>query len=139
MSHLVKRPKSSIPPYVQESAKKAEKLSLTWASLIARIYEVNPLICQCGNEIKITHFVVHKEDIRHLLNRIGWPQEVFNFDPPNDFPEIDICQLQPWTEDGFPSEDFQTTGETGPDPPLPENYVDPPHWEDYSDPPHWED
>jgi hypothetical protein len=38
---------------VKETAKKIEKVTFTWAKLIARIYEVNPLLClSCGKEIK---------------------------------------------------------------------------------------
>lgn len=38
-------PKNLVPPIVQETAKKISKVSLNWAKLIARIYEVNPLLC----------------------------------------------------------------------------------------------
>ena len=126
-----KRPKSSIPPNVQESADKVEKASLGWAQLIARIYEVNPLICQCGKEIKITAFVLHLAEIRRVLSRIGWPLAIPEFDPPYDIPDKDICQLLPWTEDGFtPDEaDIQIMA-GGPDPPFVECCSDPPHWED---------
>jgi hypothetical protein len=42
-----------VPPLVQEVVDKVEKVSFTWAKLIARIYETNPLLCTCGKEIKI--------------------------------------------------------------------------------------
>src|SRR6266849_6188119 len=46
------------PQEVKETAKKIEKVTFTWAKLIARIYEVNPLLClSCGKEIKIIAFV----------------------------------------------------------------------------------
>jgi len=134
-----KRPKSSIPPAVEESAVKVEKVSFNWAKLIARIYETNPLICQCGKEIKITAFVLHPAEIRRVLSRIGWPTKIPEFDPPYDLPDRDICQLLPWTEDGFSSDEVQITNEGGPHPPLIESISDPPHWDDHSDPPHWED
>ena len=124
-----KRPKSSIPLDVKESS---EKVSLSWAKLIARIYEANPLVCQCGKEIKITTLVLHSAEIRRVLSRICWPTGIPEFDPPYDFPDRDICQLLPWTEDGFPpaEAEIQITGKAGPDPP---------HWDNHSDPPHWED
>jgi hypothetical protein len=130
-----KNPRPNIPPNVKKSADKVEKVSLSWAKLISRIYEVNPLLCQCGKEMKIVAFVTHSAEIRRILSGIGWPTEIPEFDPPYGLPERDVCQLLPWTEDGF----SQTTTETGPGPPLIESYLDPPHWDDRSDPPFWED
>ena len=124
---------------MEESAEKVEKVSFNWAKLIARIYETNPLICQCGKEIKITSFVLHPAEIRRVLSRIGWPTKIPEFDPPYDLPDRDICQLLPWTEDGFSSDEVQITNEGGPHPPLIESISDPPHCDDHSDPPHWED
>ena len=131
-----KRPK---PSTLQETADRVEKVSFNWAKLIARVYETNPLICQCGQEMKITAFVTHPAEIRRILSKIGWPTDIPEFDPPALFDDWDICQLIPGTEDGFPQDEVQFHGEEGPDPPLLEIHYDPPHWEDYSDPPHWED
>lgn len=132
-----KRPNSSIPPDIQESAEKVEKVSLGWAKLIARIYEVNPLLCSCGKEMKIIAFVTHSIEIRRILSGIGWPAEIPKFDAPYALPDRDTCQLMPWTEDGFlPVEgDLQELGEADPDPPVIESYSDPPYWDEYSDPP----
>lgn len=134
-----RRLKPSIPEGIQESVEKIGKISLGWAKLIARIYEVNPLICPCGKEMKITSFVLHPVEIRRILNRINWPTDIPKFDPPNDLLERDICQLLPCTDDGFSSDESQITCEVGPDPPFIDNVSDPPYWEDHSDPPHWED
>jgi len=71
-----KRPKPSIPPSVRESEEKVEKVSLGWAKLIARIYEVNPLLCPCGKEMKIVAFVTHSAEIRRILSGVGWPAEI---------------------------------------------------------------
>lgn len=128
---------ASVPNLVQEAASKVEKVSLNWAKLIARIYESNPLICRCGKEIKITAFITNPAEIRRILNRIGWPTEIPEFDPPYDLFDREICQLLPWTEDGFTPDEVQ--GKGGPDPPFIENHLDPPHWDDYCDQPHWED
>ena len=80
---------------------RVEKASLNWAKLIARIYEINPLICECGHEIKIITFITHPAEIRRILNKINWPYEIPGFDPPLEFDDWDICQLTPGTEDGF--------------------------------------
>lgn len=136
-----KRSKSSVPPDVEESANKVGKVSFNWAKLIARIYETDPLICRCGKEIKITAFVLHPAEIRRILGRIGWPTEIPEFDPPYDLPEWDICQLVPWTEDGFSQggAEVQLRGVGGPDPPFIGSCPDLPHWGDHSDPPFWEE
>ncbi len=57
----------------------------------------------------------------------------------NDFAELEICQLIPETEDGFPADIPEFCGEKGPDPPFVDCCADPPHWEDSRDPPHWAD
>ena len=134
-----KRPKLSVPPIVKETAKRVEKVSFGWAKLIARIYEINPLVCECGKELKIITFVTHPLEIRRLLSRIGWPTAVPVFDPPYERPEWDVCQLLSGTEDGFSHEEIQIHSSGGPDPPFIESYSDPPHCDDHSDLPHWED
>ncbi|MDP3529371.1 MAG: hypothetical protein Q8R93_08680 [Methylicorpusculum sp.] len=45
-----------------------------WAMLIARIYEVFPLVCpQCGDELKIDAFLTEADPIQRILNHIGEP------------------------------------------------------------------
>ena len=90
---------------------------------------MNPLICECGNEIKITHFVTHPLDIHRILSKIGWPTEIPEFDPPYDFSELHVCQLIPGTKDGFFDDRALIQGEVGPDPPFIDYSCDPPHWE----------
>jgi hypothetical protein len=133
---------------VQETAKKVEKISFTWAKLIARIYE-DPLLClNCGKEIKIIAFVTHSTQIWRILKGIGWSTDVPEFDPEYGV-DHDTCQLLPGTKDGFPEgEGLKANAKIGPDPPR-EDFVepppphwdcrDPPFWEGNSDPPHWED
>lgn len=42
-----------VPPGVQKIVEKTRRVSLDWAHLIARIYEVNPLLCsRCGKAIR---------------------------------------------------------------------------------------
>ncbi|MBA2727897.1 MAG: hypothetical protein H0U49_06980 [Parachlamydiaceae bacterium] len=115
------------------------RVSFDWAKLIARIYEVNPLICICGGKIKIIAFVTHNLEIQRILRGIGWPTESPDFDPLYDLMDWDFCQLIPGTQDGFPEMEVQLHWETGPDPPPIEEACDPPHWADHSDPPHWSD
>jgi hypothetical protein len=43
-----------------------------WAVLIARIYEVFPLLCPiCGGQMRIIAFITHGADIRQILEHIG--------------------------------------------------------------------
>jgi len=45
-----------------------------WAMLLARIYEINPLVCpRCGSEMRIIAFVTEQEPIRRILRHIGEP------------------------------------------------------------------
>jgi hypothetical protein len=115
----------------EETIEKTKKVSQTWAKLIARIYEVNPLVCEgCGKEIKIIGFVTHSSQIWRILKGIGWPVDVPEFDSPNESLSCDICQLIPNTRDGFPEVEEQVHYDTGPDPPHCDEYCDSPHWED---------
>jgi len=43
-----------------------------WAALIARIYEVFPLICpHCGGQMRIIAFITFSADIHKILEHIG--------------------------------------------------------------------
>jgi hypothetical protein len=119
--------KRQIPPGVQETADKISKVSLNWATLLARIYEVNPLICSCGKEMKIVAIITHPVEIKRILSRMGWPLEAPEFEPPADFDDWNISQLYFGSVDGFPPVEYEEAIR-GPDPPI--HYVDPPHWED---------
>ncbi len=45
-----------------------------WAMLIARIYEILPLVCtQCGGEMAIIAFITDADPIQRALNPIGEP------------------------------------------------------------------
>lgn len=143
----VRTPKFLVAPHVQETADEVAKVSLGWAKLIARIYEVNPLQCtSCGKEMKIKHIVIDKSKIWTILKKIGWPTERPEFDLPLEFPEVEICQLIPGTSDGFPDEYLKNESNSSfvsyHDPPYSDyadNGIDPPHEEVIADPPHWED
>ena len=47
-----------------------------WAVLIARIYEVFPLLCPlCGGPMRIIAVITHSADIRQILEHIGVESE----------------------------------------------------------------
>jgi Putative transposase len=133
----IQTPKMLVPPELQQTANQVTKASLNWAKLIARIYEVNPLLCVCGKELKIIAIVTNQIKIRQILMGIGWPAEAPAFDPPSDFSDLEICQLMP-TLDGFPIEETSRF-KSHRDPPKYEERIDSPHLEDNIDPPHWVD
>jgi hypothetical protein len=129
-------PELKVPLHVHRGIEKTKRVSLDWAALIARIYEVNPLICtSCGGKIKIIGFVVHAAEIHRILRGLGWSIKTHEFDPPYDLRCDNISQLVPGSDDGFPVE-VQVHCAVAPDPPFQEGYSDPPHWADHADPPH---
>jgi len=108
---------------IKKTAEKVTYASLTWAKLITRIYEVDPLQCSCGKRMKIIGFVTNPYLIRKILSRQGLPTVPPEFDPPI-IREWNVCQLFPGTTDGFYDEgrsyydaDFRSSVETCPDPP----------------------
>jgi hypothetical protein len=129
------------PSQLQTTAQKTSKVSFTWAKLIARIYEVNPLLCSCGKNMKIIKIVTDPTQIWRILTKIGWSTTAPDFDEPQDLIEWNICQLVTGSADGFP-EEYDPPHISGPDPPdchFADN-IDPPHWEENNiDLPHWED
>ena len=63
-----------------------------WAVLIARIYEVFPLLCPlCGGQMRIIAFITHSAEIRQLLDHIGVASEP---------PRISPARGPPLWEDG---------------------------------------
>ena len=46
------------------------RLRRSWAALIRRIYEVDPLTCQCGARMRILAFILDPQDITRILRHI---------------------------------------------------------------------
>ena len=61
------------PPVSQPVPEPPKRLAhYLWAVLIARIYEVFPLLCPiCGGQMRIIAFITHSADIRQILDHIG--------------------------------------------------------------------
>ncbi len=73
-----------------------------WAMLLARIYEINPLVCpRCGGEMRIIAFITERESIGRILRHIGEldcaPEISPARGPPDFFLELD--QSQAWPDD----------------------------------------
>lgn len=88
-----------------------------WAVLIARIYEVFPLVCPiCNGHMRIIAFITHSADIRHILDHIGVDAEPPHITPARGPPLWDDCdaqagegsQIEPdWDLAAQPSPDFE--------------------------------
>ena len=62
------------------------------AVLIARIYEVFPLLCPlCGGQMRIIAFITHSADIRHILEHIGVACEPPHISPARGPPLWESC------------------------------------------------
>ena len=83
-----------------------------WAMLIARIYEVFPLVCpQCGGELKIVAFLTEVDPIQRILIYIGEPATPPRIAParaPPDWLEADFDQTYPSvSEEAEPLPEFE--------------------------------
>ena len=63
-----------------------------WAVLIARIYEVFPLVCpMCAGQMRIIAFITHSADIRRILDHIGVESEQPKISPARGPPLWEDC------------------------------------------------
>jgi len=64
---------NAVPSTLEPAAPpKQSKAHYLWAVLIARIYEVFPLLCpMCGGQMRLIAFITHSADIRQILDHIG--------------------------------------------------------------------
>jgi len=85
-------------PAEAESKEPSYAASL-WAKLIARIYEVFPLVCpQCGGELKIIAFLTETDSIQSILIHIGEPATPPRIEParaPPNWRDADMDQAAP--------------------------------------------
>jgi len=59
-----------------------------WAILLARIYEISPLVCsRCGGPIRIIAFIIEVAPIRQILEHVGEPTEPPALHPPRGPPD----------------------------------------------------
>ena len=90
---------------------------ILWAVLIARIYEVLPLLCPlCGGQMRIIAFITYSADLRHILEHIGVETEPPRIAPARGPPLWDGCdvpmgdgvEVEPdWGEAAQPAPDFE--------------------------------
>ena len=66
-----------------------------WAVLIARIYEVFPLLCpMCGGQMRLIAFITDGMQIRQILDYIGMDSEPPHISPARGPPLWDDCDAQ---------------------------------------------
>jgi hypothetical protein len=59
-----------------------------WAILLARIYEIAPLVCpRCGGPVRIVAFIVETAPIRQILQHIDEPAAPPPLHPPRGPPD----------------------------------------------------
>ena len=82
------------PP--EADSNKRSSTAYLWAMLIARIYEICPLVCpQCGGELTIVAFLTEAAPIQRLLIHIGEPSippRIASARAPPDWLEADFDQ-----------------------------------------------
>ena len=48
-----------------------EKKTSTWAKLIAKVYEVDPLVCtKCGDEMKVVAVIMDPVEVKKILRHL---------------------------------------------------------------------
>jgi hypothetical protein len=66
-----------------------------WAVLIARIYEVFPLLCpMCGGQMRLIAFITHRADILQILDHIGVESDPPHIAPARGPPLWEGCDAQ---------------------------------------------
>jgi len=75
-----------------------------WAMLLARVYEINPLVCpRCGGEMRIISFVTELEAVGRILRHIREPDSAPEISPARGPPEfyLELDQRQTWDIDAM--------------------------------------
>ena len=87
------------PPTPDPVPPKRSKAHYLWAVLIARIYEVFPLLCpMCGGQMRLIAFITEGVQIRRILDHIGVDSEPPHISPARGPPLWDDCDAR--TDDG---------------------------------------
>jgi hypothetical protein len=115
-AHGVSKPLPTQPEPAQPVPPKRPAHYL-WAVLIARIYEVFPLLCPiCGGQMRIIAFITYSADIRQILEHIGADAEPPRITPARGPPLWDGCDVPmgegvevvpDWDEAPQPAPDFE--------------------------------
>ncbi len=105
-----------IPPKPEPATPKWSKAHYLWAALIARIYEVFPLLCPlCGGQMRLIAFITEGTQISKILDHIGVDSEPPHIAPARGPPLWGDCDAQ--TDDGAQIEpaDWDLAAQPAPD------------------------
>ena len=65
---------TALPPADDEPFRRRARL--TWAALIKKVYEIDPLLCPfCGSQMKIVAFITEHAAVCHILEHIHMPAQ----------------------------------------------------------------
>ena len=105
----------AISPTPEPATPKRSKSHYLWAVLIARIYEVFPLLCpMCGGQMRLIAFITEGTQIRKILDHIGVDSEPPHISPARGPPLWDDCDAQ--VDDGVQSDpDWDLAEQPAPD------------------------
>ena len=105
----------AISPTPEPAPPKRSPAHYLWAVLIARIFEVFPLLCpKCGGQMRLIAFVTEGMQIRKILDHIGVDSEPPHISPARGPPLWDACDAQ--TDDGVQTEpDWDMAEQPAPD------------------------
>ena len=111
-------PQGNVLPPTHEPAPPAKRspAHYLWAVLIARIYEVFPLLCpMCGGQMRLIAFITEGTQIRKILDHIGVDSEPPHISPARGPPLWDDCDAQ--TDEGAQNEpaDWDLAAQPAPD------------------------
>ncbi len=67
----VSEEESSADPTVLPSTAERRRLRRAWAQMIRRIYEVDPLTCSCGAQMRILSFILDPQVVTKILRHIA--------------------------------------------------------------------
>ena len=85
----------AISPTPEPAPPKRSPAHYLWAVLIARIYEVFPLLCpMCGGQMRLIAFITEGTQIRKILDHIGSDSEPPHISPARGPPLWDDCDAQ---------------------------------------------
>jgi len=108
---------NALPPTPEPAAPaKRSTAHYLWAVLIARIYEVFPLLCPlCGGQMRLIAFITDGMQIRKILDHIGVDSEPPHIAPARGPPLWDDCDAQ--TDEGVQIEpaDWDLAAQPAPD------------------------
>ena len=107
---------NAIPPTPESAPPKRSQAHYRWAVLIARIYEVFPLLCPLyGGQMRLIAFITEGVQIRKILDHIGVDSEPPHISPARGPPLWEDCDAQ--MDDGVQIEpaDWDLAAQRAPD------------------------